>query len=211
MLDFITINTHSSIKMTAEKTIYFDPFKITDESHDADIVFVTHEHFDHFSPDDIALVAKEDTVLVVPESMKEKAAEACVKSENIVCLKPCESHEICGIKVETVPSYNTNKPMHPKANGWLGYIVTIADMRVYVAGDTDATEEAEAVVCDAAMIPIGGTYTMNTEEAAALINKMRPKYALPTHYGDIVGEATDGIDFAVDVDPGIETVLKMKI
>jgi L-ascorbate metabolism protein UlaG (beta-lactamase superfamily) len=115
------------------------------------------------------------------------------------------------IKAEAVPAYNLNKNFHPKANGWLGYIVTIAEMRVYVAGDTDATEEAEAVVCDAAMIPIGGTYTMNTEEAAALINKMKPKYALPTHYGDIVGEATDGIDFAVDVDPGIETVLKMKI
>ncbi|MBR3999899.1 MAG: MBL fold metallo-hydrolase [Clostridia bacterium] len=201
MTDRISINAHSSIRIEGEKTVYFDPFKITEEAHDADIIFVTHAHFDHYSPEDIAKIQKSSTVLVVPESMKDQA--------DAVYMNPGDVCEIDGIRVEAVPSYNTNKPMHPKSNGWLGYIVELGGRRIYVAGDMDAIPEAENFVCDIAMIPIGGTYTMNAAEAAELINKMKPKTVIPTHYGAIVGEAGDGRKFAEMIDTGIETVLKI--
>ena len=93
--------------------------------------------------------------------------------------------------------------MHPKANGWLGYVITVENTRIYIGGDMDATPEAAAVQCDVAMIPVGGTYTMNPREAAALINEMKPGTAIPTHYGSLVGETEDGKAFAELVDSSI--------
>ena len=207
MTERITINAHSSIRVEGEKIIYFDPFKLSEEKHDADIILITHAHFDHYSPEDIEKAARPDTVIVMPETMIEQAV--MFGAETSVLLRPGDSRIISGIAVEAVPSYNTNKPMHPKANGWLGYIVTVDGTRIYVAGDMDAIPEAENFSCDIAMIPIGGTYTMNVPEAAELINKMKPKTVIPTHYGDIVGDIKDGSSFAAMINEGIKTVLKI--
>lgn len=209
MTDKITINTHSSIRIAANKIVYFDPFKITKETHDADIVFVTHSHFDHLSPEDIAAVSKPDTLLVIPESIRAEVQKAGFSSEKIIALAPEQSTVVCGVQIEAVPSYNMNKPMHPKKNGWLGYVITVEKTRIYVAGDMDATPEGKAVQCDIAMIPIGGTYTMNAEEAAELVNAMQPKIAIPTHYGSIVGSPNDAQTFASLVKDGIKVCLKL--
>ncbi|MBQ8513348.1 MAG: MBL fold metallo-hydrolase [Clostridia bacterium] len=209
MLGKITVNTHSSIRIASEKIIYIDPFKLEGAPHDADIIFVTHAHFDHFSPEDIEKIAKPETVYVMPESMQKDAAKAGIADGNLVMLTPEQKTEICGIPVETVPSYNIGKPMHPKKNGWLGYILTVGTQRIYIGGDMDATPEAAAVQCDIAMLPIGGTYTMNAKEAAALVNEMRPKTVIPTHYGSIVGLKKDEKTFLKLVDDGIDVVIKL--
>ena len=101
-----------------------------------------------------------------------------------------------GIEFETVPAYNIGKPFHPKSAGWVGYIFKDGGTRIYVAGDTDATEEAANVKCDVALVPVGGTYTMNAKQAAELVNTIKPKVAIPVHYGGIVGSAKDGEKFA---------------
>lgn len=207
MSAYITVNTHSSIRMEAEKILYIDPFRVENESHDADIVFITHSHFDHFSPEDIEKIARPGTVFVMPESVKQDAIDAGLTE--IVTVKPGERFNVRGIAAEAVPSYNTNKPMHPKKNGWLGYIITAGGQRIYIGGDMDATPEAAAVRCDIAMIPIGGTYTMNPEEAAALINQMKPACVIPTHYGTLAGDLEDGKRFSSLVEAGIRVEFKL--
>lgn len=209
MLENITVNAHSSIRIAAEKVVYFDPFKVTNAANDADIIFITHEHFDHFSPEDISKVVSDNTVFVVPASMEQAALDSGISSDKLVALKPASKSEVCGISVETVPAYNPDKKFHPESNGWLGYIVTLGGQRIYVAGDTDATPEARAVSCDIAMIPIGGTYTMDCREAAAYINELKPKTVIPTHYGSIVGNAGDGETFRQLVDSSTEVVFKL--
>ena len=203
MIDNITINTQSSIRITdGGKVIYCDPFRIQGEPHDADIIYITHEHFDHFSPDDIAKVKKDGTVIVVPESMKKKCPGALM-------VKAGESTVIDGIPTEAVRAYNKLKPFHPKAAGWVGYILTVSGSRIYIAGDTDATDEAKAVVCDIALVPIGGRFTMDAKAAADLVNTIRPKYAIPTHYGDVVGRQEDGKVFEGLVDASVKVVHKI--
>lgn len=199
MTDNICINEHSSIRIDFDgKILRFDPFRIQGAPHDADVVFITHDHYDHYSPDDIAAVSKQNTVFVFPESLARKLGGTV--------LHPGESAVICGIPTEAVAAYNIAKPFHPKRNGWLGYVVTLGDERVYVAGDTDATPEAEAVRCDVALVPIGGTYTMNARQARALVEKIRPSVAIPTHYGTVVGKASDADEFARGT---VKAVLKL--
>ena len=114
------------------------------------------------------------------------------------------------IKFETIPAYNTNKTFHPKENGWVGYIIIINGIRYYIAGDTDITEENKQVKCDVAFVPVGGTYTMDFKEAASLINEIKPKIAIPIHYGSIVGTEQDAIDFIRLLHPEIKGIILMK-
>ena len=201
MFDNITINAHSSIRIDLEGTVlYFDPFRIEDEAHDADIIFLTHPHYDHYSPEDIEKIRKPETIFVTPYD---------IYIDQRVSLVPGSTTLVKGIKAETVPAYNIGKAFHPKDNGWLGYVVEYKGTRMYVAGDTDATPEAGAVRCDVALVPVGGTYTMTAEEAASLVNAIRPRCAIPTHYGSIVGTPEDGEKFKKLVDKDIEVVLKI--
>ena len=207
MKNRITVNTQSSIRIEAEKIIYFDPFKISAAANDADVIFITHEHSDHFSPEDIRKVQKSDTIFVIPQSMEETLKKAGYS--DLIPLSPGETASVLNIPVEAVPAYNNIKPFHMKKNGWLGYIITIEGQRIYVAGDTDVTPEAKAVLCDIAIIPIGGTFTMNHSKAAAYINELHPKTVIPTHYGSIVGSADDGESFRKLVRSDIEVVIKL--
>ena len=190
MLDNIEINCHSSIKINKDKIIYVDPFKIQKEEHDADIIFITHDHYDHYSPEDVEKVIKEDTIIVAPKTVK-----ALSKMKNVILIEPNDRCEVKGIKVQTIPSYNVSKKFHPNENEWVGYNIEIDEVRYYIAGDTDITPENKQVKCDVAFIPCGGTYTMNYQEAAELANIIKPKIVVPTHYGDIVGEKDDGLKF----------------
>lgn len=103
-----------------------------------------------------------------------------------------------------MPAYNTNKSFHPKEKNWVGYLLDYNGITYYIAGDTDITEENRQVKCDIAFVPIGGTYTMNYKEASELINEIKPKIAVPTHYASIVGKKEDGIKFAKLLDSEIE-------
>ena len=196
MKDNVEVLCHSAIKITDENIIYFDPFHINKDYKDADIIFITHNHYDHFSKDDIEKVRKENTKIVIPKSMYEEALEIDFKEENIVVVEPNCEYMVDGMKFETIPAYNIDKQFHPKENNWVGYIIYINDTSYYIAGDTDITEDNLKVVCDVALVPVGGTYTMDYKEAANLINIIHPKIAIPTHYGTIVGSEEDAIKFS---------------
>ena len=168
----------------AAGVVYTDPFRMTEEPHDADFVLITHDHYDHFSPEDLAKVCKKSTVLVVPERMAEKAQEVSGLVGKTVTVRYGSAYSVDGLNFETVRSYNIGKMFHPKDAEWVGYIIEADAGRVYVAGDSDATEEAKAVRCDVALIPIGGKYTMDAAEGAELVNLIRPKLAIPVHFFD---------------------------
>ena len=208
-MEHVSINAHSSIRIGGEHTVYFDPYLIKEEPHDADVIFVTHEHFDHFSPEDVAKVAKADTVYVAPKTTKKALKKANITDKNCTFMKPDREEEVCGITVRSVPAYNPAKQFHPKENEWLGYVVEIGGTRVYVCGDMDDPPEGRAMDCDIVLVPCGGTYTMDPKEAAAFVNALKPKTAIPTHYGSIVGKAGDGEKFAKKVDKDIEVVFKL--
>ncbi|MBQ6370864.1 MAG: MBL fold metallo-hydrolase, partial [Firmicutes bacterium] len=188
MIEEITINTHSSIRIRGDRVIYFDPFQITEEVHDADVIFITHDHYDHFDPASIEKILKDDTMMVIPKTCFESWSDSGLIVTQVIQMDPEEKIDMGGILIETVPAYNHLKPFHPKKKKWLGYLVTLEDRRIYVAGDTDVTEESRQVRCDIALVPVGGKYTMNAAKAAELINEIEPEIAVPTHYGNIVGK-----------------------
>ena len=210
MTDNITVFTQNSIRITdGNRRIYIDPFQMKGKPHDADYILITHDHYDHFSPEDIDKVAGKGTVLVVPEKMESKAKTVAAYVRKVVTVTPGIHCDIEGLDVETVPAYNLMKPFHPKSAEWVGYLLQVDGKRIYIAGDTDATKEAKAVRCDIALVPIGGTFTMDVKNAAELINTIRPEVAIPTHYGSIVGEITDGEAFARLVKEPVRVEIKI--
>ena len=210
MLENIEVLYHSSIRINKEKTIYIDPFKIDRNYNDADIVFITHDHFDHYSEEDIDKVINENTTIIIPEELLTKLLRKGINKNAIITVEPNKNYMVQGIKFETISAYNTNKTFHPKENGWVGYIITLDDIRYYIAGDTDITEENRKVKCDVAFVPVGGTYTMDFKEAAQLINEIQPKIAVPIHYGSVVGTKQDATDFIKLLHPSIKGIILMK-
>ncbi|MBP5654899.1 MAG: MBL fold metallo-hydrolase [Clostridiales bacterium] len=207
---FIRVDSHSSVRIEADgKVIYVDPYLIEGEPSDADYIFITHEHYDHFSPDDIAKIIKPDTGFVFPQKM-EKNVKLLAGEGALVPVLPGNSYSIGDVNFETVAAYNVLKPFHTKTAKNCGYVITANGLRIYVAGDMDITSEAKNVECDIAIVPCGGTYTMNYKEAAKLVNAIRPSVAIPTHYGKVVGNASDGDSFAKLVDDGIQVDIKLK-
>lgn len=211
MTENIRVLTHSSIRIQSGDTVlYVDPYKVSGRPQDADFVFITHDHFDHFFPEDIEKVSCDKTVLVVPEKMRDKVLQEADETQGIIPVKPDAPYDINGFSFETVPAYNRLKPFHPKTAGWVGYIFCLDGKRIYVAGDTDATPDARKVQCDVALVPVGGTYTMNASQAAELVNTIRPAAAIPTHYGSVAGSAADAESFREKVDPAVHVEIKME-
>lgn len=211
-LSNITVNKQSSIRMEYDGgVLYFDPLEIAVESHDADVIFITHNHYDHFSVSDICKVMKNDTILICPKTMEKDVLDATALSElSVKTVEPNENVKLPnGLGFETILAYNNNKKFHPKSANWCGYVVTIEGARYYVAGDTDDTVDNRKVSCDVALVPIGGTFTMTYSEAAEFINAIAPKIVIPTHYGEMVGSIEDGQSFKELVDKGIDVILKL--
>ncbi len=207
MLENIEVLCHSSIKISKEKIIYIDPYLIKENYNDADLIFITHNHYDHYSEEDINKVKKDDTIIVAP---KDITTPKGIDEKNIFNVIPNEKYEVKGIKFETIPAYNTSKQFHPKENEWVGYVLEIDGVHYYIAGDTDITEENKKVKCDVAFVPVGGTYTMNYNEAADLVTIIRPRYAVPIHYGSIVGTEEDAKRFVNLLNQDIKGVILMK-
>ena len=182
----ITVNCQSSIKIVDDKTIYIDPLKV-ENTHDADYIFITHTHWDHFSIEDITNIKKENTTIIGPFDMKRDCLALGFSESQILIMKPYQKVKLETINVQTIPAYNLAKEYHPKRNNWLGYLLVINNTTYYIAGDTDVLEENERISCDVAFLPIGGTYTMTATEAASFINKIKPKKVIPVHYGLVVG------------------------
>ena len=209
MLDKIQVLTHSSIKISKNKIIYVDPFNIEKNYNDADIIFITHSHYDHYSEKDIEKVRKENTFFVVPEDVKIELLHKGISNNKIESVKTNQTGEILGIKFEAIPAYNVNKKFHPKENNWVGYIIEIDGTRYYIAGDTDINEDNIKVKCDVCFVPVGGTYTMDYKEAAQFVNQIKPKIAVPIHYGSIVGTMQDAEQFISLLDENIKGEILM--
>ncbi|MCR5150589.1 MAG: MBL fold metallo-hydrolase [Clostridiales bacterium] len=210
MIDNIKVFKHNSIFIkTGFGAVYIDPFQMDEEPHDAAYIFITHEHYDHFSPEDIEKVSGNNTILVVPEKMERKAQEVAGIVKNIKTVKPGTYFKINDLEFETVSAYNILKPFHPKSAEWVGYILLVDGQRIYIAGDTDATKEAKEAKCDIALVPIGGTYTMDAKKAAELVNTIRPCIAIPVHYGSIVGNVSDADLFAQYVKEPVKVEFKI--
>ena len=210
MLNNIEVLCHSSIRMNKGKIIYVDPFHIEENYQDADIILITHSHYDHFSEEDIEKVRKADTIIYVTEDYVENARQLGFSENKIIGVKPNQTYYEGNIEINTVPAYNVNKQFHPKENNWVGYILKIDGISYYIAGDTDITEENKKIKCDVAFVPVGGTYTMTAKEAAELVNIIKPKVAIPIHYGDIVGTKEDAITFVNSLEDGIDGKILMK-
>ena len=178
-------------------TVYIDPWEVTTEDP-ADLIVITHAHFDHYSKPDLERLTTAKTVLVAP---KDIAAEL---TGNVIAVAPGESLEAAGVRLETVPAYNVVEERleaHPKANGWVGYLLQLGGHTYYHAGDTDHLPELEGIRTEVAFLPIGGTYTMDHKEAAELARAMKPGLAVPMHYGFVVGSANDATQFAEEAAP----------
>lgn len=210
MLENIEVLCHSSIKISKEKIIYIDPFKINENFNDADIVFITHSHYDHYSKEDINKIKKDDTKIIAPKETIEKLLQEGYKQESLISVEPNKEYKVEEIKFETISAYNIDKQFHPKENEWVGYIIELQGIKYYIAGDTDINEENRKVKCDVAFVPVGGTYTMNYKEATNFINEIKPKIAVPIHYGSVVGTKQDAINFIGLVEPNIRCEILIK-
>ena len=188
MLDKIYWLGHSSIKIKGDKTVYIDPWKLRD-SDPADLILISHSHGDHLSPGDVEKIHKDDTVIITTEDC------AAQLSGDVRVITPGDEIQVGEIKVEAVPSYNTNKAFHPRQNKWVGFIITMEGSRIYYCGDTDFIPEMREIEADIMIVPVGGTYTMTAEEAAEAVNLIKPGIAIPIHYGDIVGSIKDAKKF----------------
>lgn len=166
--------------------VYIDPFKLTPNLPKADVIFITHAHYDHFSPEDIAMIKKEGTVFVAPKDVAYQIGKGAI------AVAPGEDTTVGRLRIHVVPAYNLDKKFHPKDKRWVGYVITLSQgQKIYHAGDTDNIPEMRTVSTDIALLPCGGTYTMNAKQAADAANGFKPKILIPIHWGDVVGTKMD--------------------
>jgi L-ascorbate metabolism protein UlaG (beta-lactamase superfamily) len=189
MIDNIHWLGHDSFRVDGDVTIYIDPWKLAAGSPPADLIFVTHEHSDHFSPDDINLIRTPETEFVTIASVAAKLPG------RVHTVKPGDYLTVRDVAIEVLPAYNLSKKFHPREKGHVGYVLTVGGQRIYHAGDTDAIPEMAGLRPDIAMIPVSGTYVMDANEAVEAIKLLQPGLAIPMHYGAIVGSEADALLF----------------
>lgn len=210
MLENIEVICNSCIRIEKEKIIYIDPYKIDRQYNDADLIFITHGHQDHYSEEDIDKVKNQNSKFIATKDVVEKLLEKGINKDLIIIVEPEKEYIVDNINFKTISAYNIGKEFHLKEKGWVGYIIKINDIIYYISGDTDITEENKKIKCDIAFVAVGGTYTMDYKEASDLINIIKPKYAIPTHYGSVVGTEQDAIQFISLLDSKIKGEILMK-
>jgi L-ascorbate metabolism protein UlaG (beta-lactamase superfamily) len=196
---------HDTFRFDGPPVVYVDPYQLGDGLPAADVILITHDHFDHLSPADVAKIHKPGTVVVAPKEVEGKL------SFPITVIALGETKTVAGVKVKAVPAYNTNKTFHPKADGKVGFVITLGGVTYYHAGDTDVIPEMMGLAPDVALLPVSGTYVMTADEAAKAARQIKPKVAVPMHYGAIVGSDADAKKFAKLLEgSGIQVVIKTK-
>jgi len=189
VLENISWLGHDAFKIAASKIIYVDPFELAGDLEPADVICITHEHYDHCSPDDVAKIQREDTVVVAAESCKGQL------KGDVRLVKAGDRVTVDDLTIEAIPAYNVGKKFHPREAGGVGYLVTVDHTSIYHAGDTDPIPEMEGLEVDIALLPVSGVYVATAEEAVEAANKIRPKLVIPMHYGSIVGSRVDAERF----------------
>ena len=194
---------HDAFRIDSEKIIYFDPYQI-EAGPEADLILISHDHFDHCSPEDVAKIQGPETIIVTEKDSAEKL------TGDVRILKPGEILNPDGVKILGVPSYNTDKDFHPKKNGWLGFLIEVDGIRIYHAGDTDFIPEMKGLEVDIALLPVSGTYVMTAEQAVKAALAIGPALAIPMHYGAIVGGNQDALDFKNGLDGKVDVLILEK-
>ncbi len=196
----ITWLGHDGFKLKKEAVVYIDPYQLKSPAEPADVVCVTHEHFDHLSVEDLKKVVTPHTTIVTIAACQEAVQGLRPRAVRVV--KPGDRIQAEGVAIEAVPAYNTSKfrapgkPFHPQADGKVGFVLGMGGIRIYHAGDTDEIPEmAKVAGVDVALLPVSGTYVMTAAEAIKACEAIRPKLAIPMHYGAIVGAAADAEAF----------------
>jgi L-ascorbate metabolism protein UlaG (beta-lactamase superfamily) len=188
-MDMIHWLGHDSFRIDGRVTVYFDPWNLGDGPPAADIICISHDHYDHFSPDDVEKITQESTVVFTTPGVAARCKGA-VKG-----LKPGDRGEAHGVTINCIAAYNVNKAFHPREEAHLGFIVDLDGFRIYHAGDTDLIPEMDGLSVDVALLPVSGTYVMSAEEAVEAANRIKPRVAVPMHYGSIVGSVEDAKRF----------------
>ena len=189
MLDKITWLGHDGFKINASQTIYIDPFDLKGELEPANVICITHDHYDHCSPGDVAKILREDTIIIAAENCRGKL------KGDVRWVRPGDKVTVKDLTVEAIPAYNVNKKFHPREAGGVGYILTVDSTKIYHAGDSDPIPEMEGLDVDIAMLPVSGVYVATAEEAVEAANRINPKTVIPMHYGSIVGSRADAERF----------------
>ncbi len=202
MIERIRWLGHASFRIDGPPVIYIDPWKLTGDLPPADLILVTHDHHDHCSPDDVARIRQPGTAVVASQAAAKKLGKG------VQVVKPGDSLTIAGVTVEAVPAYNTTKTYHPKAAGYVGYIVEVGGARIYHAGDTDPIPEMAGLSVDILLVPVSGTYVADADQAAEIVRAVKPKIAVPMHIGDVVGSLADAERFKKLVDCQVEILKK---
>ncbi len=183
---------HDAFRIGGPPVTYIDPWRLPEDVPLADIILITHEHYDHCSPEDVELLLGPDTTIVAPAAALEKLKHVQATKHQV---RAGDSLTLGHLRVEVVPAYNVNKRFHPRRAGHVGYVLELHGVRIYHAGDTDLIPEMRSVRCDVALLPVSGTYVMDAKEAAQAVTILRPKLAIPMHYGTIVGSRKDAERF----------------
>ena len=176
---------HDSFRIDSDTIIYIDPWKLAKDSPPADLILITHEHHDHFSKEDIEKIRRRDTRIIATPTV------ALALTGTVSEVAPGDHIELDGVTIDVLPAYNIEKRFHPRAAGHVGYVITVDDLRIYHAGDTDAIPEMSGLAHDIALLPVSGTYVMTPDEALEAIRLLEPALVVPMHYGDIVGTLAD--------------------
>ncbi len=182
---------HDSFRIEDQgKQIYIDPWKLSPKAVKADYIFVTHNHYDHFSKEDIQQIKTEHTKIIGPTDVAKQLGP------NAIAMQPNQEIKLDQLKILAVPAYNIGKKFHPRENKWIGFVITLSDgTTVYHAGDTDFIPEMKTLKVDIALLPVSGTYVMTSDEAIQAANAFRPAIVIPMHFGDIVGNKNDAEKF----------------
>ena len=196
----INVNNHSSIQIN---DIFIDPYGITETNKKAKYIFITHTHYDHLSLEDIKKIISKETIFVAPKDAQKTLEENFPNHEKFY-VEPNQELKFDNFEVKVIPAYNINKNFHKKEFGWVGYVFKIDSITYTILGDTDEIPEHETLKTNVLFVPIGGTYTMNAEEAALLVNKIKPDLAIPVHYNAIVGSKEDEEIFLENLDKNIK-------
>lgn len=190
---------HSSISI--DDKIFIDPYKIQGK-HSAQLILVTHSHYDHYSLEDIKKILNKDTIIVGPEDVIADVKKSLDNQTFII--RPNETLKIFDYRISAFPAYNVNKSFHKKSYNWVGYLVEYDGVRYAILGDCDENEDNRKIKCDVLLLPIGGTYTMDGKEAASLANIIKPQIVIPTHYNAIVGDKSNEREFVENLNPKLK-------
>ena len=194
---------HAGFRIDGDKVIYFDPYQI-ESGPQADLIFISHDHFDHCSPEDVAKIQGPETIIITEKDSAGKL------TGDVRVIKPGETLVLDGVKILGVPSYNTDKDFHPRRNRWLGFLVEMSGISIYHSGDTDFIPEMKELNVDIALLPVSGTYVMTADQAVKAALAIGPELAIPMHYGTIVGGNQDAVTFKSALDGKVRVLILEK-